>query len=459
MKKHHFFIAWLFAVALIVPGLYSLARAHPFSTPYATAYCKLTGCTITGSLSATNITSTAEATLTEGFEATGDFDTKCSDASTRGDLDGLQACGPLTDVAAAAMNISAQSAAPLGSGSTTGANVVIRPGSGTHKAVMTAASWVNATTTFTLTVDGTALTGTEGTAFECDSVTDTVCANNVANYYEGLAGAAGVHACSSGSTTTCTAFGFTGVAGTVYFFPAPEDSPGKFIDLIACSTGAAATLTNGTNGDTVVHGDLLMNTTTGKEIIFAIDNDAVTPSLQFEPGTGCYASADATIKCTLNGVVYFTSTTAATTIGSTVTNFVDGRSYISTTAGLVAANSSAVAWLFQSQTAMQDARVIGSADAAAEVATTLGTATVDGSITGTTTRLARFATDCDGTPSEKAWVSNQGAFVYTGIAFADLCTPANGTTIYCSDCTEADPCAGSGTGAFAMRLNGRWDCN
>lgn len=36
---------------------------------------------------------------------------------------------------------------------------------------------------------------------------------------------------------------------------------------------------------------------------------------------------------------------------------------------------------------------------------------------------------------------------------------ANGMFGYCSDCTIANPCAGSGTGAFAKRLNGVNVCN
>jgi hypothetical protein len=43
--------------------------------------------------------------------------------------------------------------------------------------------------------------------------------------------------------------------------------------------------------------------------------------------------------------------------------------------------------------------------------------------------------------------------------FAALGTPANGAITYCSDCTKATPCAGSGTGAIAKRLNGAWDCD
>lgn len=45
------------------------------------------------------------------------------------------------------------------------------------------------------------------------------------------------------------------------------------------------------------------------------------------------------------------------------------------------------------------------------------------------------------------------------VAFASLPTPANGMTIYCSDCTIANPCASGGTGALAKRLNGVWVCN
>jgi len=44
-------------------------------------------------------------------------------------------------------------------------------------------------------------------------------------------------------------------------------------------------------------------------------------------------------------------------------------------------------------------------------------------------------------------------------AFANLGTPANGALVYCFDCQVVNPCAGSGTGAFAKRLNGQWACN
>jgi hypothetical protein len=43
--------------------------------------------------------------------------------------------------------------------------------------------------------------------------------------------------------------------------------------------------------------------------------------------------------------------------------------------------------------------------------------------------------------------------------FASLGAGSNGTLVYCSDCTIANPCAAAGTGAFAKRLNNIWVCN
>ncbi len=47
----------------------------------------------------------------------------------------------------------------------------------------------------------------------------------------------------------------------------------------------------------------------------------------------------------------------------------------------------------------------------------------------------------------------------TGIVFANLGAFGNGTVTYCNDCTIANPCAGSGSGAIAKLLNGVWVCN
>jgi hypothetical protein len=54
-----------------------------------------------------------------------------------------------------------------------------------------------------------------------------------------------------------------------------------------------------------------------------------------------------------------------------------------------------------------------------------------------------------------------GAVTPGSTTFANLATalPNNGYFIFCSDCTIANPCAGSGTGAFAKRLNGVAVCN
>jgi len=48
------------------------------------------------------------------------------------------------------------------------------------------------------------------------------------------------------------------------------------------------------------------------------------------------------------------------------------------------------------------------------------------------------------------------------VSFANLTvTPSqtNGNLVFCSDCVVQDPCVGSGTGAFAMRIAGAWDCS
>jgi len=69
-------------------------------------------------------------------------------------------------------------------------------------------------------------------------------------------------------------------------------------------------------------------------------------------------------------------------------------------------------------------------------------------------------------------VSNTGggSTQFGANTFISLGTPSNGTFEYCSDCTVTTPatctanllsscvCAGSGTGAFAKRLNGAWYC-
>jgi hypothetical protein len=56
-------------------------------------------------------------------------------------------------------------------------------------------------------------------------------------------------------------------------------------------------------------------------------------------------------------------------------------------------------------------------------------------------------------------VQNNGQVLLSGIALANLGTPADGTITYCTSCNvNTDPCTGGGTGAIAMRLAGRWYC-
>lgn len=61
--------------------------------------------------------------------------------------------------------------------------------------------------------------------------------------------------------------------------------------------------------------------------------------------------------------------------------------------------------------------------------------------------------------TERFRMDSTGNLISTGTTFGSLGTPSNGSLIYCSDCTIANPCAGGGTGAFAKRLNGAWVCN
>lgn len=57
-------------------------------------------------------------------------------------------------------------------------------------------------------------------------------------------------------------------------------------------------------------------------------------------------------------------------------------------------------------------------------------------------------------------VTPSGMIQLTGILFANLGTPANGTIAYCSDCLKgSNPCSGASTGAIAQRLNGVWRCD
>jgi hypothetical protein len=77
----------------------------------------------------------------------------------------------------------------------------------------------------------------------------------------------------------------------------------------------------------------------------------------------------------------------------------------------------------------------------------------------------------NGTQGSTAGTIAVSTIAVTGITFATLgAAAANGTMVYCSDCTVTTAatctanllascvCAGSGTGAIARRLNGTWLC-
>jgi hypothetical protein len=72
-----------------------------------------------------------------------------------------------------------------------------------------------------------------------------------------------------------------------------------------------------------------------------------------------------------------------------------------------------------------------------------------------------FSTTADGaaTTTERLRIDSAGNILFAAKTQANLGTPTNGSVVYCSDCTIANPCAGGGTGALAKRLNGAWVCN
>lgn len=76
--------------------------------------------------------------------------------------------------------------------------------------------------------------------------------------------------------------------------------------------------------------------------------------------------------------------------------------------------------------------------------------------TGGTTRISATLTGAAVTGTVSATT-----VTFNGFTFANIATTltANGMIGYCSDCTIANPCAGSGTGAIAKRLNGVNVCN
>lgn len=204
----------------------------------------LSGGTVTGAT-----TFSAEVTLTEGFEATGDFDTACTATpSLRYDLDGVQSCMYTANALPAAVNFLGRDASPVATGANqSGGEAHIGGGEGTNTVACTVAN-CSATDTVTLTIDGTNQVCTAVAAaptsvqFLCGA-TDAACATNLAvclNAKTGYASCAGAG---------CTLF--TGVAGTAYVYRDPTEPSGYSLDMLT-SDATAFALVEGVQGSTVI---------------------------------------------------------------------------------------------------------------------------------------------------------------------------------------------------------------
>lgn len=64
----------------------------------------------------------------------------------------------------------------------------------------------------------------------------------------------------------------------------------------------------------------------------------------------------------------------------------------------------------------------------------------------------------DSSGVEKARWNIDGSLQIIGVTYANLPTPSNGQFVYCTDCQQANPCASGGSGAFARREAGAWNC-
>jgi len=63
-------------------------------------------------------------------------------------------------------------------------------------------------------------------------------------------------------------------------------------------------------------------------------------------------------------------------------------------------------------------------------------------------------------PGATGTVQLTTALQMQSVTFSTLpASPVNGMVLYCSDCTIANPCAGSGKGALAKRIANSWICN
>jgi hypothetical protein len=76
--------------------------------------------------------------------------------------------------------------------------------------------------------------------------------------------------------------------------------------------------------------------------------------------------------------------------------------------------------------------------------------------------VAQIGNEAAGTGTLRQTQEIGVGFIAVSKAFAALTALTNGTYLYCSDCTVTsgsdNTCAGSGSGAFATRINGAWAC-
>ena len=176
----------------------------------------------------------------------------CVGDSIQYDNNGAQACSLMTDALPDVSRYFAHDAAPISAGANqVGARLRFAAGNGVRRAAMTAASFVNNTTTCSVIIDGTTTTGTEGTAFECSSVTDTVCATNIAAWADALTG---IDSCAGAGCTL-----FTGVAGTAYIWRASDEPGAGSLGVFTCAAGA--TPTTGTDGTIDMAHDTVLRAT------------------------------------------------------------------------------------------------------------------------------------------------------------------------------------------------------
>jgi len=69
-----------------------------------------------------------------------------------------------------------------------------------------------------------------------------------------------------------------------------------------------------------------------------------------------------------------------------------------------------------------------------------------------------FISAQDSAGVELTRLNKGGELQLNGVAYASLPSPTNGMFQYCTDCQQTNPCASGGSGAFARREAGVWNC-